>query len=112
MICENQAGIPVYMQALSGNTNDQKAFKEVAKAHLASLKAAQECRYLVGDAALYTAETVMTLHEQKRLFVSRVPAKLKEAKTLLSSLQREALSPLGNGYAGQWVDAQYGDVPQ
>ena len=112
LICENQAGIPVYMQALSGNTNDQKAFKEVAKAHLASLKAAQECRYLVGDAALYTAETVMTLHEQKRLFVSRVPAKLKEAKTLLSSLQREALSPLGNGYAGQWVDAQYGDVPQ
>ena len=40
LICENQAGIPVYMQALSGNTNDQKAFKEVAKAHLASLKAA------------------------------------------------------------------------
>lgn len=31
LICENQAGIPVYMQALSGNTNDAKAFAEVTK---------------------------------------------------------------------------------
>ena len=25
LICENQAGLPVYMQALSGNSNDTKA---------------------------------------------------------------------------------------
>jgi len=112
LICENQAGIPVYMQALSGNTNDQKAFKQVAKAHLSSLKAAQESRYLVGDAALYTAETLAALAEQQQLFVSRVPAKLKEAKALLCSLQPEALTKLGNGYAGQWVDASYAGVAQ
>ena len=33
LICENQAGLPVYMQALSGNTNDTKAFAEVTKRH-------------------------------------------------------------------------------
>ena len=55
LICENQAGIPVYMQALSGNTNDQKAFAEVTRHHIQCLKAAQQCRYFVADAALSTA---------------------------------------------------------
>ena len=57
LICENQAGLPVYMQALSGNSNDTKAFAQTVRRHLSSLKAAQECRYLVGDAALYCADT-------------------------------------------------------
>ena len=56
LICENQAGLPVYsVQALSGNSNDTKAFAQTVRRHLSSLKAAQECRYLVGDAALYCA---------------------------------------------------------
>jgi hypothetical protein len=41
------------MQALSGNTNDQKAFAEVTRHHIQCLKAAQQCRYFVADAALY-----------------------------------------------------------
>ena len=40
LICENQASLPVYMQALSGNTNDQKVFVEVTHHHIQSLKAA------------------------------------------------------------------------
>ena len=40
------------MQALSGNSNDTKAFAQTVRRHLSSLQAAQECRYLVGDAAL------------------------------------------------------------
>ena len=42
LICENQAGLPVYMQALSGNSNDTKAFAQTVRRHLSSLKAAQE----------------------------------------------------------------------
>lgn len=56
LMCENQAGLPVYMQAMSGNSNDTKAFAETVRRHLGSLKAAQEGRYLVGDAALYCTE--------------------------------------------------------
>ena len=64
LICENQAGLPVYMQALSGNSNDTKAFAQTVRRHLSSLKAAQESRYLVGDAALYCAETLQLLEQQ------------------------------------------------
>ena len=31
LITENQAGIPVYMQACSGNTNDSESFKKLVK---------------------------------------------------------------------------------
>ena len=61
LITENQAGIPVYMQACSGNTNDSEGFKNIVKSHVASLKDAYENRYLIGDAALYTAETIQRI---------------------------------------------------
>lgn len=112
LICESQAGIPVHMQALSGNTNDQSAFHEVVRAQLSSLKAAQECHYFVGDAALYTADSILALQRQEQLFISRVPMKLRESKSLVRQLETANLSPMGNGYHGHWVDEVYGGVKQ
>jgi transposase len=60
----------VYLQALSGNSNDNSAFRETVNRHLRSLKSAQESRYLVGDAALYCAETLHLLHHQRQLFIT------------------------------------------
>lgn len=51
------------MQALSGNTNDAKAFSEVTKRHIHCLKAAQNSRYFIADAALYTEESICSLDE-------------------------------------------------
>ncbi|WP_244082052.1 hypothetical protein, partial [Aeromonas caviae] len=42
---------------------------QTVRRHLSSLKAAQECRYLVGDAALYCADTL-------QLLALRIPVKL------------------------------------
>jgi transposase len=41
LICENQAGIPVYMKPVSGNSNDMEGFKQIVKSHIHSLTAAQ-----------------------------------------------------------------------
>ncbi len=38
LITENKAGIPVYMQAASGNINDNEGFKNRVKNHISSLK--------------------------------------------------------------------------
>ena len=35
LITENQAGIPVYMHAASGNINDNEGFKNIMPMHLA-----------------------------------------------------------------------------
>ncbi len=112
LMCENQAGLPVYMQALSGNSNDTKAFAETVRRHLRSLKSAQESRYLVGDAALYCADTLRLLHEQQQLFVTRVPLTLKEAREAVATLGDAPLSALGDGYHGRWLRSEYADVPQ
>ena len=69
LITENKAGIPVYMQAASGNINDNEGFKNIVKHHISSLKAAQACQYFIADAALYSAETIQSLNEQKTVFL-------------------------------------------
>ena len=45
LITENKAGIAVYMQAASGNINDNEGFKNIVKHHISSLKAAQDGQY-------------------------------------------------------------------
>ena len=111
LITENQAGIPVYMQACSGNTNDSESFKKLVKSHVSSLKAAHRSRYLVADAALYVAETIQALQEQGQFFITRVPQKLVEAKMLIKNKQL-TLEPFCEGYSGAWVDSNYGGVEQ
>jgi transposase len=112
LICENQAGLPVYMQALSGNTNDAKAFAEVTSNHIQCLKAAQNSRYFIADAALYTEESITSLDEQKQKFITRVPMTIKLAKQALLALKPEQLTAIGNGYSGCWIDSDYGQVNQ
>ena len=112
LITENQAGIPVYMKASSGNINDNTGFKNIVKHHLSSMKAAQNCRYFIGDAALYTAESIQSLDEQGQLFITRAPQKLKLVKTAIAEHEALSFLTLENGYSGVWLESDYGDVKQ
>lgn len=112
LITENQAGIPVYMQAASGNINDNEGFKNIVKQHVKSLKAAHGNRYFIADAALYTAETIQSLNEQEQLFISRAPQKLKLVKDAISEQSNYNFTKLENGYSAAWIDSNYGDVKQ
>jgi len=110
LITENQAGIPVYMKAHSGNTNDAETFKKLVKSHISSLKAAERCRYLIGDSALYVAETIKTLSEQNQFFITRVPQKIIEVKELLANLDTLSFCKLNNGYRGAFVESDYAGI--
>lgn len=112
LITENQAGLPVYMQACSGNTNDNESFKKLVKSHISSLKAAQKSRYLVADSSLYVRDTIQSLAAQEQLFITRVPQKIKEAKLLIEQVEKISFETLENGYHGAWVDSTYADVKQ
>ncbi|MGR5456269.1 IS1634 family transposase, partial [Vibrio alfacsensis] len=89
-----------------------KAFSEVTKQHIHCLKAAQNSRYFIADAALYTEASPRSLDEQHQKFITRVPMTIKSAKQALLSLEPEQLTSIGNGYSGCWVDANYGSVNQ
>jgi len=102
----------VYMQAASGNINDNEGFKNIVKHHISSLKAAQDSQYFIADAALYTAETIQSLEAQKKLFISRAPQKLKQVKTAIANQHNLTFEKLDNGYSGAWLTSEYGDVKQ
>ena len=112
LITENQAGIPLYMQAISGNVNDSETFKKTVKSHLRSLKAAYQNTYFIADSALYTEETVQALAEQQQLFITRVPQKLKDAKGILAEAGDADWMELQNGYAGVWFNSNYDGIQQ
>ena len=54
LIVEHQAGIPVLMKPLSGNSSDAQEFGHVITAHLEQLHTTYGATYLVADSALYS----------------------------------------------------------
>ena len=114
MMTENQAGIPVFMAASSGNVNDNKNFKKVISKHLKSYREALNNRYLIGDAALYTTDNVQILQQQEQQFITRVPSKIKEVKELIDSASSCAMMPVegAEGYECYEVRSDHADVPQ
>ena len=114
LMTENQAGIPVFMAASSGNINDNTNFKKVISKHLKCYKEALNNRYLIGDAALYTTDNVQILHQQEQQFITRVPAKIKAARELVDSVASCAMTPVegAEGYDSYEVLSDYADVPQ
>lgn len=79
------------MQAAISNINDNEGFKNIIKHHITSLKAAQDSQYFIADAALYTAQTIQFLDEQKQLFISCAPQKSKQVA--------QNFKALDNGYS-------------
>jgi transposase len=106
LITENKAGIPVYMQAASGNINDNKALKILLNTTLA----AQDSQHFIADAALYTARTIQSLDEQKQLFISCTPHKLKQVKEAIAEKSTLDFKTFDNGYSVAWLDSDYGEV--
>ncbi len=112
LIVENQAGIPLVMQALDGNSSDKNTFSAAINTHVKQIQTDLGIEYIVGDSALYTAKS---LEEMKDIFwISRVPETLSDAKyiieemspQLMVDIHQEASSSVCMDYAGvqqRWV---------
>ena len=70
------------MQALSGNSNDTKAFAQTVRRHFEqSPRPRRSAVIWSAMPQLYCADTLQLLAQQQQLFVTRVPVTLNEAKT-------------------------------
>jgi transposase len=112
LVVEHQAGIPVLMQPLSGNSHDGKAFGQVVSDHIAQLHPTANPTYLVADSALYSAENLQKLAETSRKWITRVPATLHEAQVVLAQADPQTMAPLTEGYRYRVVPSRYGGVAQ
>ena len=112
LVVEHQAGIPVLMQPLSGNSQDGKAFGQVVSDHIAQLHTTANPTYLVADSALYSAENLHKLAETSLKWITRVPATLHEAQAVLAQANPQTMAPLTEGYRYHVVPSSYGGVAQ
>jgi transposase len=110
LICANRTSIPLWLEVLSGNTNDKKSFKATVKEFQKQFKR-DEMPYLVMDAAFYTKDAIAEVSEEVR-WVSRVPETVKEVKELYATIEKESMKELKAGYRYTPVRSFFGDVPQ
>jgi transposase len=109
LICENQAGIPLLMKPLSGNSADKTDFRETIKAHIGQLQQDVGLRYLVADSALYCQATLQEMKDI--LWVSRVP----ETVTLVKDMIQQAAPMLmanPESQAMMSLCTRYGEIRQ
>ena len=109
LICENQAGIPVWMKALDGNSNDAKDFRKTIKAHASQLKASVGMSMIVADSALYAKETLDELGDFG--WISRVPERINGVSELCQVMAQE-WSDTKPERAVKGICSNYGDVNQ
>jgi transposase len=112
LIVEHQAGIPVLMKPLSGNSSDGPEFGHVVKEHIAQLHTTYGTTYLVADSALYSDENLQQLAKTQLKWITRVPATLSDAQAALAQAAPQAMQPLMEGYRYHALTSTYGGVEQ
>jgi transposase len=109
LICERQAGIPLLMKPLSGNSSDKTDFRKTIQAHIDQMKNDFSLKYLVADSALYTAQTLREI--SMILWVSRVPETLRLAQDIIHAVASDLMQDPEKA-ASRSLGVVYGDVRQ
>jgi transposase len=106
LISEHQAGIPLWMETLDGNSNDKESFRNTLNTHMQSLQDNVGLSLIVADSALYTAKTIQEISDF--FWITRVPETIGGIKELILSASDEwmqtrperAYTVVGSNYGG------------
>ena len=109
LITHHKSALPVWLEVLSGNSNDKKTFKATIKAYCKQLRA-EEQAYVVMDSAGFSEETLKAA--QDILWVMRVPETLSQAKKLVKETPADEMAELEPGYWGTEVVCEYAGIQQ
>lgn len=108
-ICESQAGIPLLMKPLSGNSEDKTGFRETLNAHIEQLNQDFNVTYHVFDSAGFVRETLMNLGNT--LWISRVPETITLAQHLTDAVASE-LAVTGDPLSYRSLGVEYAGIRQ
>ncbi len=93
-----QGNLSLFMQTASGNSSDKTAFTKIISKHATSLRKAVENRYLVGDSALFTPDSIKALSSAGSFFIIRVSSQIKLAQESINKASQSKMINLGSGY--------------
>jgi transposase len=109
LITHHKSALPVWLEVLSGNSNDKKTFKATVQAYARQLRTSEQ-PYIVMDSAGYTEDTLREMQAMRWLM--RVPETLAQAKQLVKETTEEQMHELAAGYQGQEVVCEYAGIAQ
>lgn len=110
LITTYRSALPVWLAALSGNSQDRQSFPGAIQAYLAQWDDEEE-PYFVADSALYSRDNVQELEVVK--WITRVPRTLKAVRALEATLRPADMRPVDDGdYRVREVCSRYGGVRQ
>jgi transposase len=112
LIVEHQAGIPLLMKPLSGNSSDAQDFGEAVRTHVHQLQTTYGMTYLVADSALYSEANLQQLAQTHIKWITRVPATVNAAQSVLAQADPQALASLTAGYRYRELTSTYGGIAQ
>lgn len=115
LVVEHESGIPLRMEALSGNASDKETFRQTIESYISNMENTPQDQVWVADSALYTSNNLEQLSGSVR-WVSRVPETIKEASELISQVDASQLKAYAgedfSGYQYLEVCSQYSGVKQ
>lgn len=109
LITGHRSHLPVWMEALSGNSSDKESFPKTIKAFCAQMNADPDITFVV-DSALYSASNLQTLGRVR--WLTRVPATLAETKRVLAETARSQMTEMADGYASYELTSDYAQIAQ
>lgn len=114
LVCSD-GSIPLFMQALNGNSSDVTVFRNTVKEFKKGLKEnLKEVTYLIADSKFYTEETLKEAKENL-LWISRVPDTISEAKKVIEETAKSLdnfLTLEKEGYSYKKYNSNYAGVAQ
>jgi transposase len=110
LMVEHQAGIPLLMTPLSGNSRDPQTFGQVIRAHSEQWHTVYGATFLVADSALDSEDNLDTLAHTAIKWITRVPATLRAAQAALAAADPPARAVLQEGYRDHELTSTDGGV--
>jgi transposase len=112
LIVEHQAGIPVLMTPLRGHSRDGQDCGPLIAAHVAQVQIPYGSTVLVADSALDSADNLRQRAEPRTTWITRVPATLRDAQTVVAQDDPQTMAPMTEEYRYQVLPSTYGGVEQ
>ena len=111
LITSYKSALPIWFEALSGNSNDKKTFKATVKAYCKQLSGSERS-YMVMDSAGFSAATLKVSQEQDVYWLMRVPETLAQAKQMVKDTLEAEMSEIEPGYKSKEVECEYAGIKQ
>jgi transposase len=114
MIVENHAGIPMAIEALSGNSSDKATFAQTVSKYTSMISTQTTQSTVIADSALYSKENLAILKQSKLHWITRVPETMTESKEAIENTQLKDMTQYSSDerYKYKTMESTYGDVAQ